>query len=101
MGASGRFKELFNAYFIHWQNKRVEEKINLRILFNESVRKQKREKDLLLAKIRYLPNTNITPSTTIIYSDKVATIMWSETPMAFLMRSKTVALSHTQFFNML
>jgi len=101
MGATGRFKEIFHAYFIHWHNRRVKKKINLKIIYSESVKKEKREKELKLAEIRYLPDTNITPSTTIIYRDKVATILWSEIPMVFLMRSENVAESHKHFFNIL
>lgn len=101
MGASGKFKEIFNAYFIHWQNRRVSAKIKLRILYSESVKKENREKELKLAEIRYTPNINVTPSTTFIYGDKVAVLMWSDNPLAFLMRSENVAQSYRHFFNIL
>lgn len=101
MGASGKFKEIFNAYFIHWQNRRAKEKINLKIIYSESVKKEKREKELKLAEIRYTKDTNITPSTTLIYGDKVVIILWSDVPMAFLMRSKNVSDSYRNFFDML
>ena len=100
-GASGKFKELFHAYFIHWHNRRAKAKIPLKIIFQESVRKQKREQDLRLAKIRYLKETNIIPSTTLIYGDKIAILIWSDIPMAFLMRSNNVAESHRHFFKLL
>ena len=101
MGAPGKFKELFHAYFIHWQNRRAQANIKLKIIYDESVRKQKREKELKLVEIKYLPETNITPSTTIIYGNKVAVIMWSDTPMAFLMRSQNVSDSYRNFFEIL
>ena len=101
MGATGKFKEIFHAYFIHWHNRRVKKKINLKIIYSESMKKKRREKELKLAEIKYLPGTIITPSTTIIYGDKVAIILWSEVPMAFLMRSETVSESHKHFFNIL
>lgn len=99
MGASGKFKELFGVYFKHWHDRRVATNISLRIIFSEDIRKEKREKELKLAKIRYIRQPMATPSTTFIYSDKIAIIMWSETPLAFLMKSNTVFESHKHFFN--
>lgn len=101
MGASGKFKELFGAYFIHLHNRRVANKIKMRILYSQSMKKEKREKELKLAEVRYLPETNITPSTTFIYGDKVVIIMWSDTPLAFLMRSRNAAESYKTFFDLL
>ncbi|MFT4303521.1 MAG: TrmB family transcriptional regulator [Candidatus Woesearchaeota archaeon] len=101
MGASGKFKEIFNAYFIHWQNRRVKSKIKLRIIYSETTRNEKREKELKLSEIRYTKNTNVTPSTTFIYGDKVAIILWSDIPLAFLMRSDNVSESYRDFFNVL
>ncbi len=100
-GASGRFKELFNAYFIHFHDRRVKSKIPLKIIFNDDIRTQKREEELKLCKIKYLPNSYISPSTTFIYGDKVAIINWSAEPMAFVMRSKQVADSYRSFFDVL
>ena len=100
-GATGEFKELFHAYFIHFHERRIESKIPLKIIFNETVRKQKREEELKLSQIKYLPKSYISPSTTYIYGDKVAIINWSSDPIAFLMRSKQVADSYRSFFDIL
>lgn len=97
-GASGRFKELFNAYFIHFHNRRASLKVPLKILFSESARKLQREKELKLCEIKYLPNSVLMPSTTFVYGNKIAIINWSSEPMAFLMRSKQVADSYKEFF---
>lgn len=99
MGASGKFKEIFHAYFIHWQDRRVKANIKLKIIYSESTRKKKRK--LKNAEIKYIEDGNITPSTTFIYGDKVATIIWSDNPMAFLIRSKTATESHKHFFELL
>ena len=42
-----------------------------------------------------------TPSTTYIYSDRVAIIVWSPDPMAFLIRSRVVADSYRKYFDVL
>ena len=98
-GATGKYKELFHAYFIHFHERRAKSKIPLKIIFNEEVRKQKRGEELKLSKIKYLPKSYISPSTTYIYGDKVAIINWSSEPMAFVMRSKQVADSYKSFFD--
>jgi len=100
-GASGRFKELFNVYFIHFHDRRAKSKIPLKIIFNEEVREQKREEELKLCQIRYLPNSYISPSTTYVYGDKIAIINWSADPIALVMRCKQVADSYKSFFEIL
>lgn len=100
-GATGKFKELFPAYFIHFHNRRTELNIPLKIIFNEKIKGKQREQELKKCKIRYLPESYITPSTTYVYGDKVAIILWSVEPMGFLMRSKQVAESYRSFFKVL
>lgn len=100
-GASGRFKEMFHAYFIHFQNRRVRLKIPLKIIFSEEIKEEKREKELKFSKIRYLPSSYLMPSTTYVYGDKIVIINWSSEPIAFLMRSKQVAESYRNFFEIL
>mgnify|MGYP001566821270 CR=1 FL=1 len=98
-GATGKFKEIFNAYFIHFHDRRVKLNIPLKVIFNEKIRNEKRK--LKLATIRYLPESYITPSTTYIYGNKIAVIIWSDEPMAFLIRSKQVSDSYKSFFELL
>ena len=98
-GASGKFKEIFAAYYIHFHNRRKEAKIKMKIIFEENVRKEKR--DLPLSEIRYVKDSSVIPSTTFIYGDKIVIINWSSEPLAFLMRSKNVADSYRLFFEML
>ncbi|MBS3152633.1 hypothetical protein J4230_04445 [Candidatus Woesearchaeota archaeon] len=100
-GATGKFKEIFHAYYIHFHNRRAKLKIPLKIIFSESVRREKRERELKLSIIKYLPEAYITPSTTYLYGDKIAVIVWSDEPMAFLIRSKQVADSYKAFFSLL
>lgn len=100
-GATGQFREMFHAYFIHFHERREKLQIPLKIIYNEEIRAQKREKELKLVQIKYLPQSYITPSTTHIYGDKVVIINWSVEPIAFLMRSKQTADSYRNFFQLL
>lgn len=101
MGAGGKFKELFPAYFIHWHKRRLLKKINLRIIYDENMRSQHRERDFKLAEMRYTKDYSQDPSTTFVYGDKVVLIVWSDIPIAFLVRSEKVALSYRKFFDIL
>ncbi len=100
-GATGKLKEVFPFYFIHLHKRREKLKIPLKIIFNEKIRKERREKELKQTQIRYLPESFITPSTTYIYADKVIIIMWSNEPLAFMIKSKSVADSYKAFFEVL
>ena len=100
-GATGQFKEIFHAYFIHFHERRIKLNIPLKIIFNEKIIKEKREKELKFSTIRYLDESYITPSTTYIYGNKIVIIIWSGEPMAFVIRSKQVVDSYKVFFNLL
>ena len=51
--------------------------------------------------MRFNSNVYDTPATTWIYRDKIAIIVWSDQPIATLIRSKDIADSYRQFFNIL
>ncbi|MFT4343929.1 MAG: TrmB family transcriptional regulator [Candidatus Woesearchaeota archaeon] len=99
MGATGKFKEILHAYFIHWHKRRTAQKIKLRIIYTEAVRKKKREKELMHAEVKYTSNNQFTPATTLVYSDKVIIIAWSEITLTFSIRSKMVSASYMHYFN--
>ncbi len=100
-GAEGKFKEMFPIYFTHFHNKRTKNKIKLQIIYKEKVRGERREKELKICQIKYLPGSYISPSTTYIYGDKIAIIIWSPEPIAFLIKSKQVSDSYKSFFEIL
>jgi hypothetical protein len=49
--------------------------------------------------IFFTPEDYIFPSTIMIYGDKVATIVWSDHSFGFVVKSKEVARSHMNFFD--
>lgn len=99
-GAEGRFKEVFPAYSIHWDNKRVKQKIKVKVIYNEKIKKKRKGK-LKLVRMRFLPKNLDFPSTTQIYGDKVSIMVWSNPPYAFVIKSKEAVKSYTHFFNLL
>lgn len=100
-GAAGRFKYFFPSYYIHFHKKRADLKIIQRIIYDESIRSMHREKDQRYCEIKYIKYSYNTPSTTYIYGEKVVIVIWTEEPMAFMIKSKEAAESYRQFFEIL
>lgn len=101
-GGGGKFKETLGPYSELWHKKRLKKKIKLMILWNEKLANKK--KDTLkygLIKIKLLPKEFDNPAPAMIYDDKVAITLWSEVPIATLIRSKEVAESYKNYFNLL
>jgi len=100
-GAESRFADIFPAYQKEWNERRAKNKQHLFIIFNEKVRERKKKENLKLCKMRFLPRSYEFPST-ILFSGNVAlTIVWTETPFAFFIRSKEAVKSNLNFFDIL
>ncbi|MFH1500791.1 MAG: helix-turn-helix domain-containing protein [archaeon] len=98
-GAERKFSGMFPAYWIHWQKERIRLKISIKIIWTEGTRKQKVKLPMLARK--YLPKEFDFPSTVLVYGDKTVTVVWSEVPFGFMIKSKEVAKSNMHFFKIL
>ena len=86
--------------FIIFQKQKKTLKINSRVILSESSRKTETVK-VAFANFKYIPDEFSAPTTTFIYEDKTAIIIWGETPVATLIKSKEVAKSYKNYFEML
>ena len=100
-GAEGKFVELFAHYAEQWHMRRGKLKTPLRIIYNEKIRAKKSKAKFPIAKMRFNAHMYETPATTWIFGNKIVIIVWSDQPIATLIRSKEVANSYRQFFNVL
>lgn len=100
-GAEAKFEEFFPYYFKHWHDKRKKLKIKAKIIFNEKIRHKRQNKKLPLLEMRFSKTLEETPAMTWIYGDKTAIVVWGEQPVITLIRSKEVAKSYKQFFEIL
>ncbi len=100
-GAEGKLKQTFPVYYHIFHRKRKEREIPMKIIYNEKVRMKKRHKELNDIEIKYLPNHFETPANTWIFGDMVAILVWSEQPIATLIRSKDVAKAYRTNFDLL
>lgn len=99
-GSSGRFLEIMQHDFLIFQKRKKELKITSRVILSESARKTETVK-LAHANFKYIPDEFSAPTTTFIFNDNVAIIVWGETPVATLIKSKEVARSYLNYFEML
>ncbi|HLD72670.1 MAG TPA: helix-turn-helix domain-containing protein [Candidatus Nanoarchaeia archaeon] len=100
-GAEGQFIKLFTHYAEQWHQRRGKLKIPVKIIYNEKIRKSKSKTDFPLLQMRFNFTIQDTPSTTWIFGDKVAIVVWSDQPIVTLIRSKEVAHSYRQFFEVI
>jgi len=99
IGASSLAREILKYYF-HWFDKRrVEKKIKIKLIYNESAKKERKIK---LAEIRYLPKDYHNPAAMNVYGDRVAIIHWSkENPFVILIKDKDIADGYRNYFNLM
>lgn len=100
-GAESKFKEIFPFYQKHWNEERAKLKIRIKIIYNEKIKKEKIKEHLKLIEMKFLPESYEFPSTVMVYGNNVVTIVWAETPFAFLITSNEVVKSNRNFFELL
>ena len=100
-GAEGKFRDIYKWYFTNWQKRRVEQKINYRIIYNIRLREKRPTKEQKLVQIKFLPEKYEFPATTIVYGKKVAILLWDKSPIGFVLESKDIVKSFLSYFEVL
>ncbi|MBW2978039.1 hypothetical protein KY331_04295 [Candidatus Woesearchaeota archaeon] len=100
-GAEGKFVEMFTHYAQQWHMRRGKLKIPVKIIYNEKIRAKKSKAKFPILQMRFNSNIYESLATTWVYGDKVAIVVWSDQPVATLIRSKEVSKSYKQFFDIL
>ncbi len=97
-GSSGKFKEIMDPFFTHFQNAVIKKKIKCRLLIGEKARGRN---ILEHADRRFLPEEYITLISTLVYENKVAIISWSTDPVGFVIEDQKVADSYRSYFTVM
>jgi len=100
-GAQSKFTEMFPAYQKYWHKERAKLKVKIKMIYNKKVKKIKQKSNYKLFSMKFLPEHYDFPSTILIYGNKVVTIVWSDLPFGFMIKSKDVAKSNMNFFDIL
>ena len=98
-GAPKESLEIMGDYF--WENytkKRIKNKINVRLIFNLTLRKFSQKVVGKNTHVRFLGRQFDPRTETHIQADKVAIIVWSDEPILFLIQDKLVAQDYKNHF---
>jgi sugar-specific transcriptional regulator TrmB len=101
LGASISANDILKTYLPHYEKERKKKKISVKIIFDESVRNNPYIKSIPLAEIRFIPKEYASPAAINIYGDFVAIILWSEEPVAILIKNKEIADGYRNYFSLL
>lgn len=100
-GASINAPDILKAYFPRYDRERKNRKINVKIVFDESVKNNSYIKSIPLAEIRFIPKEYSSPAAINVYGDFVAIILWSQEPIAILIKNKEIAKGYKNYFSLL
>ncbi|HLD04351.1 MAG TPA: helix-turn-helix domain-containing protein [Candidatus Nanoarchaeia archaeon] len=98
MGGSKNASNILQYYLPKYTKQRIQKKIPLNIIY---AGKREKDKGTPLAKTRSLPEGYGGLAATNIYSDRVAIIIWSDEPLAILIKNKDIAESYMNYFKLL
>ncbi len=82
-----------------WESKRAREKIKMRIITPKSTRGIFKVKKYQY--VRYIDSEFENLTSTFIYDDKVAMLLWAEDPFAILIENKELAASYRNYFEVM
>ncbi|MBN2112418.1 hypothetical protein JW707_04960 [Candidatus Woesearchaeota archaeon] len=98
-GASAEASDILKYYFTHYDKKRKANRIHVKMIFPEDSRKSEMLKNVPLSEIKFLPHKYLSPVGTNVYGDKVAIVVWTDEPIAILIKNKVVAEAYKRYFN--
>ncbi|MEK6938240.1 MAG: helix-turn-helix domain-containing protein [Nanoarchaeota archaeon] len=97
IGASRNASETLKYYLPHYTSKRLKKKLKLYLIYAG----KSRDFAVPYGETRYLPESYASPVSTNIYGDKVVIMVWSQEPVAILIKEKAVAQTYMHYFNLL
>jgi sugar-specific transcriptional regulator TrmB len=100
-GNAVNVNEIVKYYFPHFDKQRIEKSIGVRMLFDESARKEEQLKKIPLSEIRFLKKGSKAPVSTNIYSNKVSIIVWEANPKAILITEPALSQSFAAYFELM
>lgn len=100
-GASAEAPNILKAYFPHYDRERTRKNITVKIVFDESVKNDKYVRSIQKAEIRFMPKEYSSPAAINVYGDNVTIILWSEEPIAIVIKNEQIADGYRKYFNLL
>jgi len=102
MAVPRKANELFSAYFMEWNRKRIAKGIKMQILYSlDSKDYGKIREQMRLTEVRYVNQKIESPAWVDIFKDNVVTIDIHATPVCFLIKNQDSANSYRRYFETL
>ena len=102
LGAPRESTELLGPYFKEWHDRRAKKGIKCKIIYNkESEERAKKIGKLPLTETRIMQSGIITPAIIDIGKDYVATLVFGDRPLVFVIKNKKVSESYLTYFELL
>lgn len=100
IGAGGYITQRMPNYWKDYNKRRIAQKQRWKILGREMV-KQTAIINEPYIEYKVLPKTYTVPNVVWIFGDKVANVLWTEEPIAFVVDNKEIAQSYREYFEYL
>jgi len=102
LGAPKEASLLLGAYFDEWHKRRAAKKVKCKILYNQEAKNfALKRTHTPLTEIKLLPKEIKSPTLIDIGKDYVATMLFGEKPICFVIKNKKVSASYLDYFNLL
>ena len=99
MGEEGQFQESYGSQVPQYLRRLKEHKLRERIIAREDMRG--RIPGMLRSRYRYVPKELLSPSTTVIYGNKIVITLWDKPLYNIVIESTKVAQSYRKYFEYL
>jgi len=99
-GSNEKFPEIMQHDFSIFQKRKKELKIKSKTIMSISMKSKPILKEAFTT-YRFIPESYSLPTSTFIYKNKVAIIIWSDIPIGMVTENKDVANSFKQYFEAL
>ncbi len=102
-GSGDRYYKVMGSRYEEIERKRIKKKIHKKLITFLSQKNQLDKNDTFreMAEFRYLPNDYPVGSSTNIFGNTVAIIIWAADPVVITIESEEVAESYKKYFNVL
>ncbi|MBN2458823.1 hypothetical protein JXB28_00935 [Candidatus Woesearchaeota archaeon] len=97
-GDAVNVNEIVKYYFTHFDKERMQKGIRVKMIFDESAKKEPYLKEIPLSDIRFIKKGNQSPASTNVYGDKISIIIWDESPKAIMITEPALAQSFRSYF---
>src|SRR3989344_7407074 len=105
LATSSKVSHILKYFFPRYQLVRKQKRIKTRMLFDERYRKDPKAlgfiQKLPLAEVRFVRDVNRSPLSQYIYGNTVALVVWSDDPVAIVMRQREIAEGFRDSFEQL